>query len=336
MKRDLSGHFLASEYALIDRWFPRAVQRFKLTANRNSMNQKAPIVGALAHAGIVSTAARRARVAGYQSARLISWAGGRFPAGTRDEGEHEFAFLQYEERVPLLRTDEDVNAELEAGKRHNVALAAPAFDGLVLNCAQPLSFWRTVGRISAAGGFVAGMELRGGCVVPAVGGGICLISNALFAAAVRCGWTILERHGHSLEAMPTEAGHVWGLDATVFWPHVDLVVAPESGQARLTVRVEGDELLIRVHSTEPLSEIVTVWSEAERVVQTPDGAVHEGRVIRRRADGANRRLREDVVATNRKRVVDPSKRRSCYDCDMDDCHTGRSARRAPRAWTDLV
>ena len=31
--------------------------------------------------------------------------------------------------------------------------------------------------------------------MPSIGGGICLVSNALFAMAVRVGWSILERHG---------------------------------------------------------------------------------------------------------------------------------------------
>ena len=40
-----------------------------------------------------------------------------------------------------------------------------------------------LGRITARKGFVLGREIREGCVVPTVGGGICQLSNALATAA---------------------------------------------------------------------------------------------------------------------------------------------------------
>ncbi len=83
--------------------------------------------------------------------------------------------------VPIARAGAD--PRLEAGKRRNVELAATAFHGVATSAARPLSFWRTLGPATAARGFAWGMELRSGCAVPAIGGGLCLLSNALFAAA---------------------------------------------------------------------------------------------------------------------------------------------------------
>src|ERR1700743_3485817 len=88
-------------------------------------------------------------------------------------------------RVPIARSG--AHPTLEAGKRHNVKLAATAFHGVVIAPDRPLSFWRTLGPATAARGFTWGMELRAGCAVPSIGGGLCLVSNALFAMAVEQG-----------------------------------------------------------------------------------------------------------------------------------------------------
>src|SRR5207253_5375208 len=91
-----------------------------------------------------------------------------------------------------------------------------------------------------------GMELRSGCAVPAIGGGLCLLSNALFALAVELGWHIVERHGHSIAL-----GDPTALDATVAFPHVDLRIGPRDGRAVLDVGVRGDLLIVGAHVDAP-------------------------------------------------------------------------------------
>src|SRR5438034_1022024 len=83
----------------------------------------------------------------------------------------------------------------------------------------------------------------GGCAVPAIGGGLCMLSNALFAIAVDLGWTVLERHGHSMALADPSA-----LDATIAYPHVDLRIAPRGGVAVLDVAVRGDVLVVAVRA----------------------------------------------------------------------------------------
>jgi len=289
----------------------------------------APKLGSMNDLGRLALMRRRLAVAARQSARLAWWAVDEYTAPTRvTKSPHPV--LLYEKRVPLARTDPGVDPTLERGKRQNVALAAPAFDGLVLQAGQPLSMWRTLGRLTERAGYVAGMELRGGCVVPAIGGGVCLISNALFELAARCGFDILERHGHSLEVIDSPRGGLWGLDATLYWPHVDLVVAPRHS-VKLGMVVEGEHLVLRLHGAEPMREIITLAAEGERIVATPDGPIHIGRIVRRR-NAVGRPRSEEVVAINRKRVVAAPERRSCLDCAKPDCHTGRVARKlAPAA-----
>jgi vancomycin resistance protein YoaR len=59
-----------------------------------------------------------------------------------------------------------------------------AIDGVVVPAGGVFSFWAQVGRPVARRGFAPGRELREGCLVPSVGGGLCRLSNALYQAAL--------------------------------------------------------------------------------------------------------------------------------------------------------
>src|SRR5690606_20077455 len=106
------------------------------------------------------------------------------------------------------------------GKIENLRVAARSLDGLEFEGGQPFSFWAQVGPPLQVRGFVAGRELREGCVMPGTGGGLCLLSNALFAVASQAGFSILERHPHSRRPPGSRAAA--GEDATVAWNYVDL------------------------------------------------------------------------------------------------------------------
>src|SRR5687768_4518213 len=148
----------------------------------------------LRHASRASLLLRRIRVASFQAKRLARWV--VEPTFAAPERTVPVGPIAQALRIPIARSGAD--PRLEAGKRHNVRLAATAFHGVVIAPDAPLSFWRVLGPATEARGFAWGMELRSGCAVPAVGGGLCLLSNALFALAVELGWTIHERHGHSM------------------------------------------------------------------------------------------------------------------------------------------
>ena len=124
-----------------------------------------------------------------------------------------------EHRSPLWRDGRDEEFALVAGKVENLRIARRAFDGVVVPAGAVFSFWKQLGRPTRSGGFVEGREIRAGCVVPVVAGGLCQLSNALAACAVEGGMTLVERHGHTARieqhAMPG------AIDATVFWNYVD-------------------------------------------------------------------------------------------------------------------
>jgi vancomycin resistance protein VanW len=275
---------------------------------------------------------RTGKIRALAALRLARWAlrPGDHPTPVLAPPPEEFPEAVYERDHPLRSTGRTFDPRLEEGKRRNLALAAPAFDGLLVTPERPLSFWRAVGRLVPARGYVAGASFDDGCVVPAIGGGVCLLSNALFAMAARLGWRILERHGHTLDTAPPAADGPWGLDATVFWPYVDLRIAPCEGRVRLAVDLRGETLRVRVRSTVPLQGRFELLSVGERTTARGAEQLRENRIHRLHV-GAGTVPTAEAIAVNRKRLrAGVLAGRSCLDCGVERCAVGRRARAEAR------
>ncbi len=148
-----------------------------------------------------------------------------------------------ESRAPLYPSDLPAELALQAGKVQNLRLAAACLDGLEIPAGAVWSFWAHVPRPTRRRGFAAGRELREGCVVPSVGGGLCQLSNVLYDAALTAGFEIVERHAHTRRLPGSQAET--GRDATVFWNYVDLRFRPTEG-CRLEVFLTREELVVRL------------------------------------------------------------------------------------------
>jgi len=160
-------------------------------------------------------------------------------------GELEDAPILAQVRTPLWASERENEFMLVAGKVQNLRIAARRFQATVVPAGKCLSFWQQLGRPVARRGFVLGREVREGCVVPMLGGGICQISNALATCAQRAGFELVEQHAHSARVGYT-GDHV---DATVFWNYVDLRIrAPMTWRLELTLGATDLVLTIRAEA----------------------------------------------------------------------------------------
>ncbi len=161
-------------------------------------------------------------------------------------GELAAAPVLAEDRSPLWNPDVDPREwPLEAGKVENLRVAVRSLDGIELTAGQIFSFWAQIGPPLRVRGFVPGRELREGCVVPGIGGGLCLLSNALFSVAKRAAFELIERHAHSKR--PPGSRAELGEDATVAWNYIDLRFRATKPW-RLEVELSADELSVRVRA----------------------------------------------------------------------------------------
>jgi hypothetical protein len=143
---------------------------------------------------------------------------------------------------------EGVEAEknLLLGKVHNLRLALRGLHGAEIPAGGIFSFWAQVGRAGRSRGYVAGRELREGCIIPAIGGGLCQLSNALYDAALNAGFEIIERHAHT-QIIPGSLAEL-GRDATVFWNYVDLQFK-SSSPFRIEATMDANLLTVRFRSS---------------------------------------------------------------------------------------
>lgn len=172
---------------------------------------------------------------------------------------------------------------LVLGKIQNLRRARIAFDGIELLRGQTLSFWAQVGRPTRRRGFAIGRELREGCLIPSVGGGLCQLSNVLYDAAIEAGIEVLERHAHS-QVVPGSAASR-DRDATVFWNYIDLRLrAPYD--LRLEVELDDERLRVRVRSADAAAPAAAprVRARPEITLVDADGAVVQGAVAQRPGD----------------------------------------------------
>jgi hypothetical protein len=137
---------------------------------------------------------------------------------------------------------------LTAGKVHNLRTAASRLDGLVVQPGEVFSFWHAIGAPTRRRGFVPGRELREGCLIASIGGGLCQLSNALYAVALDAGARIVERHPHSRVVPGSQAEA--RRDATVFWNYLDLRFALPQ-RFVVEARLDGERLIVRLRGTSP-------------------------------------------------------------------------------------
>lgn len=142
---------------------------------------------------------------------------------------------------PLYSTDTEAEFALQAGKVQNLRRVAASLNGLFLPAGEVFSFWKNVPRPTARRGYAPGRELREGCVIPSIGGGLCQLTNSLYDAALTAGFEIVERHAHS-RRLPGSMAEI-GRDATVFWNYVDLRFRA-TGDIQIEVRLSRWKLTV--------------------------------------------------------------------------------------------
>lgn len=141
--------------------------------------------------------------------------------------------------------DNKENWILTAGKVENLRIAAKKLNGLEIKAHEIFSFWRHVGKPTRQKGYVVGREIKEGCIVPTVAGGLCQLSNALYDAALNAHFDIVERHKHTKVIKGSLAEK--DRDATVKWNYIDLRFR-SNFDFRIETELTSEKLIVRFRS----------------------------------------------------------------------------------------
>ena len=146
--------------------------------------------------------------------------------------------------TPLVRRLRDVDLWMQENKVRNLRLAAARLDGMTLLPGETLSYWRSIGNPTRRKGYVEGMLLRNGRVVPGVGGGLCQCSNLLYWMTLHTPLAVTERHRHGYDVFhDADRTQPFGSGATCFYNYLDLTICNDTPDTwRLMLRVTDTHL----------------------------------------------------------------------------------------------
>lgn len=240
------------------------------------------------------SALRELRRAGCLAKRFLAdWAAGRLSrfacAGpcARDGGA-EFP-SRFQVAQPILPTE-----HVEA-KWHNLRLAIATLNQVVMPTGSLFSFWRLIGRPTAARGFRAGRSLLGGRLATDYGGGLCQLSGIIYHTVLLAGLRVLERHCHSVDIYTEDARFTpLGADATVAFGFKDLRFE-NTLPAPVALRLVLAPDCLECHFCSP-AEVMPRQLRFVRVVETASERVVETRAYDRGPGD------EVVLAVSRYRV----------------------------------
>jgi vancomycin resistance protein YoaR len=193
----------------------------------------------------------------------------------------------------------------EAARAHNVQTAASYLDGATIPARGRISFNDRVGARDRAHGYREAHVIIGGEMVDGIGGGVCQVASTLHAAAFLGGLDIVSHTPHS---RPSEYIPM-GLDATVVWPRIDLVIAnPFSFPITVRAFTHDGELTVELYGRARVEvdwshEVVATTPWSDRYVEDPLVRPGVERVSQRPIRGYTV-VRERVIAGERGRRVE--------------------------------
>ena len=156
------------------------------------------------------------------------------------------------------------------GKFHNIKLATKKINGVILQPGGTFSFNGLVGNGVYKDGFVDGLIISNGKLLPFEGGGICQVSTTIYNAALKVDAEITRRYNHSIHVDQT-AYVPLGLGASVFgeigkdFKFKNTYTNPVLIQAM----VEGNILTTTIYGLKEEEKFVEITTADKEIIESP-------------------------------------------------------------------
>lgn len=168
----------------------------------------------------------------------------------------EFPMIVARHQSVLKRRLGDSDMELQEQKIINLKQAIQHLNGLVIEPGHIFSLWKSIGKPTYDKGYVDGMLLAGGAVVPGLGGGLCQLSNFLYWIFLHTSMQTIERYHHSMDVFPDSGRTLpFGGGATILYNFIDLKLKNISNQPlQLKIWLTDNHLKGQILTTERIPE----------------------------------------------------------------------------------
>lgn len=97
----------------------------------------------------------------------------------------------------LIKRGKDIDPILQENKAVNIRIACRCLNGLVIRPGEVFSFWKMVGKITERKGYKDGRIIKGGKLIPGLGGGLCNLGSIINLLVLDSPLKVTEFHTHS-------------------------------------------------------------------------------------------------------------------------------------------
>jgi vancomycin resistance protein YoaR len=138
-----------------------------------------------------------------------------------------------------------------ANRLINVRQGAKTFNDVLLKPGEQFSFGKILGDVGPETGYVPELVILANHEEKQYGGGLCQVASTAYRAALLAGLPINERHNHSFAVSFYTAPYgVPGVDATIYYPQVDLKFTNDTGHYILIQTImDGTDLKFDFYGT---------------------------------------------------------------------------------------
>jgi vancomycin resistance protein YoaR len=130
----------------------------------------------------------------------------------------------------LISTGETMFPGSSSSRLINIRAGAKRFNNVLLKPGETFSFGKILGDVGPETGYVPELVILADHEEKQYGGGLCQVASTAYRAALLAGLPITERHNHSFAvSFYTAPFGVPGVDATIYYPQVDLKFTNDTG-----------------------------------------------------------------------------------------------------------
>ncbi|MDR2525238.1 MAG: VanW family protein [Oscillospiraceae bacterium] len=235
----------------------------------------------------------------------------RHEAFARQKNTEPLPTLLYSHKSLIRRKLGDVDMRLQENKAHNLALAAPKVNGILLRPGETFSFWTLIGRCTPRKGYREGLTIARGETRAGVGGGMCQFTNLLHWLVLHSPLEITEHHHHDgYDLFPDFGRQVpFGCGTSIFYKHMDYRVKNTTAHTfQILVWTDENYLCGELRAENDLGIRYHIKETQSRFVRLPDAIYRENTVERRTVDivTGNETARQILRRSHAKTMYDES------------------------------
>lgn len=189
--------------------------------------------------------------------------------------------LVYDHNSLIRRTLGNVDMRLQENKAHNLSLAAPCVNGILIRPGETFSFWKLVGACTEKKGYREGLTIRKGETGCGFGGGMCQFTNLIHWMVLHTPLTITEHHHHDdYDLFPDYGRQVpFGVGTSIAYQYLDYRFRNNTDHIfQILVHSDGVYLRGELRADSPLAESWHIRAEQE-YFSRENGIVYRNNVV---------------------------------------------------------